>query len=187
MASRKAVFLDLNGTLVLPVKVDKPSEYREIYGSVEAVRLLNEAGFICPVITVQSGISKGRYREADFRQWFEEMQAVWAVFAAELGDVYVCPHSGLAGCDCHKPRPKLYLDAARDHEIDCSKSYVVGDTTSDIQAGKAIGAKTCFVETGWADRHVPEHGSEADFVGADILVVAQWIIQDDADRVRKDI
>lgn len=185
MTSRKAVFLDLNGTLVLPVKADTPSEYREIDGSVEAVRLLNEAGFICPVITVQSGITKGRYSEVDFRQWYAEMQAVWAVFGAELGDVYVCPHSGNAGCECHKPKPKLYLDAARDHEIDCAQSYVVGDTYSDIQAGQAIGAKTCFVETGWADRHVPEHGSEVDFVGADILAVAKWIITNEAKK--KDI
>ncbi|MBI1258793.1 MAG: HAD-IIIA family hydrolase, partial [Chloroflexi bacterium] len=178
--SRKAVFLDLNGTLVLPVKVETPKEYQAIVGSVEAIRLLNQAGFLCPVITVQSGISKGRYSETAFRTWFAEMQAVWSGFAAELGDVYLCPHSGNAGCECHKPKPKLYLDAARDYEIDCAQSYVVGDTYSDIQAGKAIGAKTCFVETGWADRHVPEHGSEADFVGADILAVAKWIIGNDA-------
>ena len=101
--------------------------------------------------------------------------------------MYLCPHSGNAGCECHKPKPKLYLDAAHDYEIDCACSYVVGDTYSDIQAGIAIGAKPCFVETGWADWHVPEHGSEADFVGADILAVAKWIIQDDAGRVRNDI
>jgi D-glycero-D-manno-heptose 1,7-bisphosphate phosphatase len=175
---RKAVFLDLNGTLVLPVKAELPTEYQPIVGSVEAVRLLNQAGFICPVITVQSGINKGRYSEAEFRAWFAEFQQAWATEGAHLSAVYLCPHSGNAGCACHKPKPKLYLDAAREHNIDCAQSYVVGDTYSDIQAGIAIGAKTCFVETGWADRHVPEHGSEANYIGADILEVARWIIRD---------
>lgn len=177
---QKAVFLDLNGTLVMPVKVETPSEYQPIIGSVEAVHLLNQAGFICVVITVQSGINKWRYTETEFRAWFAELQHTWAVQGATLSGVYVCPHSGNAGCNCHKPKPKLYLDAAHDHDIDCTRSYVVGDTYSDIQAGWAIGAKTCFVETGWANWHVPEHGSEANFVGADILAVARWIIADAA-------
>jgi histidinol-phosphate phosphatase family protein len=179
---RKAVFLDLNGTLVMPVKVETPTEYQPIAGSAEAVRLLNQAGFVCPVITVQSGISKGRYTEADFRRWFAGFAEAWAADAAHLHGTYLCIHSGNAGCDCHKPKPKLYFDAARDHDIDCASSYVVGDTYSDIQSGKAIGAKTCFVETGWANWHVPEHGSEADFVGADVLAVARWIVQDDLRR-----
>ncbi len=179
---RKAVFLDLNSTLVLPVKAELPSEYQPIAVSVEAVHLLNQAGFLCPVITVQSGINKGRYSEADFRAWFAEFQQAWAAEDAHLSGVYICPHSGNARCECHKLKPKLYLDAAREHEIDCALSYVVGDTYSDIQAGFAIGAKTCFVETGWANWHVPEHGSETNYVGADILAVARWIIQDDTRR-----
>lgn len=174
--TRQSVFLDLNGTLVLPVKVGTPSDYQPIPGSLEAVRLLHQAGFVCPVITVQSGISKGRYTEAEFRAWFAQLKHDWESEGAPLSGVYVCPHSVLAGCDCHKPKPKLYLDAARDHDIDCTHSYVVGDTWDDIQAGMAIGAQTCFVETGWADRHVPLHGSEAHYVGADILAVARWII-----------
>ncbi len=179
MASQKAVFLDLNGTLVMPVQVNTPAQYQPILGSLEAVYLLNQAGFICPVITVQSGISKGRYSEARFRAWFADLQRGWESHDAHLSGIYLCPHGGKAGCDCHKPKPKLYFDAAHDYEIDCAQSYVVGDTYNDIQAGIAISAKTCFVETGWADRHIPEHGSEANFVGVNLLAVAKWIIQDD--------
>lgn len=172
---RNAVFLDLNGTLVMPVKAETPAEYQPIAGSLEAVRLLHEAGYLCVVITVQSGISKGRYSDAEFRDWFAALQTAWAAEGAPMSGVYVCQHSGNAGCECHKPKPKLYLDAAREHDIDCARSYVVGDTWSDIQAGIAIGAKTCFVETGWANWHIPEHGREANYVGTDILAVAQWI------------
>ena len=178
----KAVFLDLNGTLVLPVQVSSPTEYQPIPGSMEAVRLLNQAGFLCPVITVQSRIKKGIYTESAFRAWFAELQTMWANQSANLADLYICPHSAKAGCTCHKPQPKLYLDAARDHDIDCENSYVVGDTVSDIEAGIAISAKTCFVQTGWASRYLPQHADRATHVGKDVLAVARWIVQDDARR-----
>lgn len=176
---RKAVFLDLNGTLVLPVQAASPTEFQPISGSLDAVRLLNTAGFICPVITVQSRIQKGIYTEAEFRSWFALFQQTWAAENAILSGLYLCPHSAKANCGCHKPKPKLYFDAARDHQIEVESAYVVGDTLGDIQAGKAIGAKTCFVQTGWAERYLAEHADEADFVGADILAVARWIVQDD--------
>ena len=174
----RAIFLDLNGTLVMPVKVSDPREYMPIAGSIEAVKLLNVAGFICPVITVQSRIEKGTFTQKAFEQWFRDLQTSFAAEGAHLAAAYICPHSFHTGCDCHKPKPKLYLDAAADLNIDPTRSYVVGDTYADIQAGLAIGAKTCFVRTGWADRYLPEHGHEADFIGDDILAVAQWIIED---------
>jgi histidinol phosphatase-like enzyme len=96
--------------------------------------------------------------------------------SALLAAVYVF-YSFHTGCECYKPKPKLYLDAAGDLNIDTTCSYVVGDTYADIEAGRAIGAKTCFVRTGWADRYLSEHGHEADFIGDDILAVASWIVQ----------
>lgn len=175
----KAVFLDLNGTLVLPVQVQSPAEYQPIAGSIEAVRILNEAGFLCPVITVQTRIEKGYFTETAFRVWFAEFQHQSTAQGATLNRLYLCPHSSKAGCACYKPQPKLYLDAANDYQIDCTNSYVVGDTLGDIQAGKAIGAKSCFVKTGWAERYLEEHADKADFVGENLLAVAHWIVQDD--------
>jgi HAD superfamily hydrolase (TIGR01662 family) len=163
MMSIPAVFLDLNGTLVMPVQVTSPLDYQVLSGSIEAVRLLNQAGFLCPVITVQSRIEKGIYSEQTFLDWI-------------LGP-YICPHSFKTNCDCHKPKPTLYRQAARDFDIDCNCSYVVGDTLDDIHAGLAIGAQSCFVLTGWASKYVPEFGHEADFIGADILTVAEWIVK----------
>lgn len=174
----RAVFLDLNGTLVLPVKVNNPREYRLIAGSIEAVKMLNAAGFICPVITVQSRIEKGIFTREAFEQWFRDLQTSFAEADAQLAATYICPHSFLTRCECHKPKAKLYLDAVADLKIDLTQSYVVGDTYADIQAGKAIGTKTCFVRTGWADRYLAEHGHEADFIGEDIRAVASWIVED---------
>lgn len=176
---RKAVFLDLNGTLVQPVQVESPAEYQPLPGCFEAVRLLNDAGFVCPIITVQTRIEKGYFTEAAFREWFAAFQHQSALQGAVLAGLYLCPHSSKAGCACYKPKPKLYFDAARDFEIECANAYVVGDTLGDIQAGKAIGAKTCFVQTGWANRFLPEHADVAAFIGENVLAVARWIIQDD--------
>jgi D-glycero-D-manno-heptose 1,7-bisphosphate phosphatase len=132
---KRAVFLDLNGTLVMPVQVNAPEELSLIPGSIEAVRLLNAAGFVCPVITVQSRIEKRIFTREAFDQWFQRLQADFAEADAILAPIYVCPHSFRTGCDCHKPKPKLYLDAARDLNLDVRRSYVVGDTYGDIQAG----------------------------------------------------
>lgn len=82
--SRAAVFLDLNGTLVMPVQVSSPSDCEPIAGSLEAVRLLTEAGFLCPVITVQSRIKKGVYSAVAFRDWFRGFQRSFARDGAEL-------------------------------------------------------------------------------------------------------
>jgi D-glycero-D-manno-heptose 1,7-bisphosphate phosphatase len=172
----RAVFLDLNGTLVMPVQVNHPAEYVPIAGSIEAVKLLNSAGYVCPVITVQTRIEKGYFTQAAFEDWVHNLQTDFAAAGACLAGVYLCTHSFRAGCECHKPKPKLYIDAAVELEVDISRSYVVGDTYHDILAGQTIGAKTCFVRTGWAERHLPEHGHEADFIGDDLLSVAQWIV-----------
>jgi D-glycero-D-manno-heptose 1,7-bisphosphate phosphatase len=89
----------------------------------------------------------------------------------------VCPHRFKTPCACKKPQPTLYLQAAQDWDIDPLHSYVFGDTLDDIRAGQAVGAKTAFVRTGWALRYLDEHGHEADFIGEDMLAVANWIVQ----------
>ncbi len=162
----------------MPVQVTSPEQYELISGSIEAVRLLNRSGFLCPIVTVQSRIEKGIYSKSTFLDWFKTFQSDLLAEDATVLGPYLCPHSYKTNCPCHKPQPMLYLQAANDRDIDCQHSYVVGDTIDDIRAGKAIGAKTCFVQTGWASKYIPEYGHEASFVGENILAVAQWIVED---------
>src|SRR2546430_4318415 len=70
---KQAAFLDLNGTLVMPVQVQHPTEHWIIPGAIEAVRLLNQHGFLCPVVTVQTRIAKGYFSVADFATWFQSV------------------------------------------------------------------------------------------------------------------
>ena len=173
-----AVFLDLNGTLVEPVQVTSPDQYELINGSAEAIALLNAAGFLCPVITVQGRIGRGMYSEADFLDWFEGFREDLEQSGAQLLGPYVCPHRARTDCACAKPGPFLYRKAEADFQIDCGLSYVVGDTIGDIRAAQVIGARGCFVETGWSAKDLAEYRHEAVFVGADVLAVAEWIVRD---------
>ncbi|MES2463248.1 MAG: HAD-IIIA family hydrolase [Armatimonadota bacterium] len=174
----RAVFLDLNGTLVLPVQADSLDEYKLIPGAVEAVRLLNQKGFVCPVVTVQSRIAKEVYSEEAFVQWFEGFQAALSSNGAKVVGPYVCPHRTSDACACAKPQATLYKQAADAHSIDLSRSWVVGDTEGDIRSALAIGALGgCYVRTGWGPQAGESREEEAMFVGDDLLAVAHWILE----------
>jgi D-glycero-D-manno-heptose 1,7-bisphosphate phosphatase len=176
-AMQRAVFLDLNGTLVLPVQAETPNDFTLIPGADQAVRLLTETGFLCPVVTVQSRIEKGIYSDADFRAWFATFQETMAQSGALLVGPYICPHRPQSACACAKPNPLLYQQTIAEHNIDPSLSYVVGDTSGDVRAAPAIGAVGCLVRTGWGPAPGDPLETEAAFVGVDLREVAQWIVR----------
>lgn len=184
MATR-AVFLDLNGTLVMPLKVTSPAEYRLLPAAVETICILNKAGFICPVVTVQSRIAKGFYSEDDFRKWFRGLQEKLALEGAEIIGPYLCPHRLRGNCACRKPSPTLYLQAARDLDIDCASSYVAGNSWRDLEAAAAIGASSCLVLTGEGTRTQSARAVKAEYVALDILQAAQWIVEQAAEPIAK--
>src|SRR4030095_15714825 len=146
----RAVFFDLNGTLVLPIKFGSLSELELIPGAGEAVARLCQAGFICPVVTVQSGIAKGVFSQHEFLNWFGHFMLKMGAYAARLEGPYVCPHRFAKPCPCKKPNTLLYEQAAADHKIDLEHSFVVGDSASDVCAAYRFKGKGCLVKTGWA-------------------------------------
>lgn len=162
----RAVFLDLNGTLVEPVQVESLAELKPLPGTFEAVRRLNEAGFLCPVVTVQSRIAKGYFSSAEFEAWFQVFSDKAARKNARLLGPYVCPHRFGELCFCEKPNSYLYEQAAREHMIDLASSYVVGDTASDVMAAAVFGGVGCLVQTGWG--HFESNVEGAKKVGAHI-------------------
>jgi histidinol phosphatase-like enzyme len=112
--NRKAVFLDLNGTLVLPMKQESLADLYPIPGAIAAVARLSDAGFVCPVITVQSRIAKGLFTAAEFLDWFQNFATTASHQGAELQGPYVSPHRFIEPCDCKKPGTRLYEQAIRD-------------------------------------------------------------------------
>jgi len=177
-AMRRGAFLDLNGTLVLPVQATHPRDYHPLPGVAAAVRLLTAHGFACPVITVQSRIGKGLYSAADFAAWFAAFQADLAGADASIHGPYVCPHPFREPCACKKLAPYLYEQAARDLGFALADSVAIGDTLADVRAGRAFDGRGCLVRAGWGERALREHGAagEADHVATDILAAARWAI-----------
>lgn len=153
---RAAAFLDRDGT----INLDKgyfylPEEFEFEQGSIEAIRLLNQAGYKVFVISNQAGIAMGHFSEAQVDELHKWLVQELAKYGAHVDAFYYCPHHAKLGighyknaCDCRKPLPGLLLKAAKEWEIDLEQSYMVGDHNSDVEAGRAAGVKSIFVRTG---------------------------------------
>jgi D-glycero-D-manno-heptose 1,7-bisphosphate phosphatase len=154
---RRAVFLDRDGT----INVEKDYLYRVedfefIAGAPEAIRRLKNAGFLVVVVTNQSGVARGYYSLEDVEVLHRHIQKELARLGTALDGFYVCPHHPTEGvgefrreCDCRKGKPGLLLKAAAEHNIDLSRSFMVGDKAADIEAGEQAGCVSLLVLTGY--------------------------------------
>jgi D-glycero-D-manno-heptose 1,7-bisphosphate phosphatase len=141
-SARPAVFLDRDGVINrrLPgAYVRTWEEFRFLRGARPALRLLREAGYLLVVITNQRGIGRGLMTEADLAAVHRRMQAELARAGAPVDAIFHCPHDLDAACGCRKPQPGLIEKARRCFAIDASRSWVVGDSLSDLGAGRAAG------------------------------------------------
>ncbi len=161
---RPAVFLDRDGTLNEEVEfLRTPGELVLIPGAAAAVRALNDLGIATCVISNQSGVARGFLSEADLVPIHNELQRRLGLEGARLDRIYYCPHHPEAGlppynivCDCRKPATGMLTRGERELGLDLSRSFVVGDRLVDIRAGKAVGAGTVLVLTGYGKTAVEE-------------------------------
>ena len=145
-----AVFLDRDGTLnVEHGYVHEIDNFQFIDGAIEALQELKKMGFALVLITNQSGIARGMFSEDQFMQLTEWMDWSLADRDVDLDGIYFCPHLPDAPveayrqeCDCRKPHPGMLLSAQKHLDIDMAASYMVGDKTEDVLAGKAAGVGT---------------------------------------------
>lgn len=154
---RVGVFLDRDGTLNEELDfIRTPNDLHIINGAATAVRKLNERGIIVCVISNQSGIARGYFSEADLVLIHQKLTQELAREGARVDQIYYCPHHPTEGkepynsdCDCRKPKPGMLLRGAKEHRVDLSRSFVVGDSVVDMQAGAAAGATSILVLTGY--------------------------------------
>jgi histidinol-phosphate phosphatase family protein len=175
---QRAVFLDLNGTLVLPIKPDSLNDLKLIEGVGQAIARLSRAGFLCPVVTIQSRIAKGLFSMEEFQRWFRDFAAGLRMCGAEIAGPYVCPHRFREPCACKKPSTLLYEQAGREHGIDLPRSFVIGDSADDVCAAYRFGGQGCLVRTGWAEDpgEAQRAAPYASFVGESFSEVVSWIL-----------
>jgi D-glycero-D-manno-heptose 1,7-bisphosphate phosphatase len=178
------VFLDRDGTLIEEVGyLDRLDRIRVFPYSVDAVRLLNRAGLVVIVATNQAGIARGFFDEAFVEATHRSLADTLAAGGARVDGFYFCPHHPEAGtgayrqaCDCRKPQPGLLRRAAADHQIDLTRSFVVGDRKHDIGAGTSVGAQGVLVRTGYGDR-VERSGHGAAAVADNLMGAVSWILR----------
>ncbi|QTD41892.1 HAD-IIIA family hydrolase [Sporosarcina sp. Te-1] len=171
---KKAVFLDrdgvINEVLTNRVKfVNRPRDFYFLPGVPAAIQKLNAHFDYIFVVTNQGGVGLGFMKESVLQAIHKHMIAELRKEGAIVHDVAYCPHKPKAGCECRKPHSKLIEDLAAQYDVDLSKSYMVGDTDTDVMAGKKAGTKGVFLG---------ESDPIADAVFPDLPSAVDWIIQD---------
>ncbi len=147
---QKAVFLDRDG--ILNNEESNYYIYREEdfflnKGIGEALKILQEHGYIFIVITNQGGISKGFYTTEDVLKVHKKLKFLLAKYGVSLHEIYYCPHhDDNENCLCRKPKALSIQKALSRFNIDPGKSWMIGDRDTDITAGKKAGLKTLKVK-----------------------------------------
>lgn len=196
MDSTAAVFLDRDGTINEEVGyLNSLDKLRMIPGTFEAIRLINQSGLKAVVISNQSGVARGYFDEALVEMVHARIQALLNEHGAWIDRFYWCPHHPTQGigayrraCLCRKPEAGLILRAVEEMDIDLARSYMVGDMPKDIEAARKAGVKGILVKTGYGEESLKSAKNDPaanffssmppDYVAADILDAAKWIMKD---------
>jgi D-glycero-D-manno-heptose 1,7-bisphosphate phosphatase len=154
---RRAVFMDRDGTISEEIGyVNHPSRYRVFPYSAEAVRLLNEAGWLVILVTNQAGVARGYFTEEVIAAVHDVLKQELSGRGAHLDAIYYCAHHPTVGeapyrfdCDCRKPKPGLIERAATEFDIDLAQSWMIGDRYSDIELAHNAGVHSAFILSGY--------------------------------------
>jgi|SRR5581483_5705714 len=173
--SRRAAFLDRDGTLN---RRPRPHEYvRSIEefvwlpGAVEGACRLAAAGFVLVMVSNQRGVSRGLVSRSVLQAIEDVIQLELADHGCEIASFRYCFHDKAEHCECRKPKPGLLLAAARDLDLELSASWMIGDSETDVQAGRAAGCHTGLVNPAPRDTSADVCGQTLDDVSR--LVLAQ--------------
>jgi heptosyltransferase II len=175
---RRALFLDRDGTLIAPVAyLGDPDGVRLVAGAARAIRAAREAGCRIVIVTNQSGLARGFYREEQMDRVHARIAELLAREGAAIDRVYHCPHHpDLTGpCGCRKPEPGLFLRAAQELGIDLARSAGVGDTIEDLRAASRAGCRPILVRTGY--------GAVVEATRASEMPRGSWVAEDLAQAV----
>lgn len=185
---RRAVFLDRDGTINHEVNhLSTPTQLVLLDGAGEAVRRLNRSGTLAVCVTNQPVLARGDVTEANMRAIHARLDHLLGERHAFLDRLYLCPHHpdlGFPGevtalkisCDCRKPATGLIDQAVRDMRITRRESWIVGDTTSDIRAGRDADLRTILVLTGHAGRDA-KYVDAPDYIMPDLAAAVDWVLE----------
>jgi D-glycero-D-manno-heptose 1,7-bisphosphate phosphatase len=176
--SNRAIFLDRDGTIMEDSNyVGDVKRVLVIPSAPAALKQLQDAGYKLFIITNQSGVGRGYFTREAVDQIHAHLDEHFGKSGVRFDRYYVCPHHPEDNCDCRKPKPKFLLDAAREYGLNLSRSFMIGDRASDIQAGINAGVPTILVLTGVGRETLAKQGVKPDHVAEDIGAAAAWILE----------
>jgi len=186
---QKCVFLDRDGTINPDSGlIHKADDFELFPFAAEAIKKLNSSGFLVIVVTNQSVVARGLCNAAMVDEIHNKMKTLLGTEGAYVDGLYYCPHhpdKGYEGenpaykipCECRKPGIGMIQRAVAEFNISCEMSWIIGDTTTDIQTGKNAGMKTALVRTG-AGGEDGKYDAAADVVSGDLWEAVGRVLND---------
>lgn len=175
----KLVILDRDGVINYDSAqfIKSPDEWIPIPGSLEAIAMLNQAGFRVAVATNQSGIGRGLFEMATLNAIHDKMHRALAQYGGRIDALFYCPHTADSNCSCRKPKPGMLQEISRRFGVDPAGVPSVGDSLRDLQASAAVGAQPILVLTGKGEKTLAAGDlPEGTWVCDDLAEAAQRII-----------
>lgn len=171
-AKSPAIFVDRDGTIMHDADYcSRPDQVRVFDGAAAALRSLKNTGYKIIVITNQSGIGRGFFSEQDYRA--VENEVLRQLGNGLIDATYFCPDAPGKFSECRKPAPGMVLQAAREHDVDLSRSFLIGDKEVDAECAHNAGVRAIRVRTGFDNA---TNGSCADWVVENLPAAAEIIL-----------
>jgi D-glycero-D-manno-heptose 1,7-bisphosphate phosphatase len=175
---RKAIFIDKDGTLItdVPYNAD-PGKITLEPKADEAMQLLMENDYALIVVSNQSGIARGYFRESDLKEVADKIEELLGL---KFDGFFYCPHAADGNCLCRKPSPGMLLEAAKLLNIDLSRSWMIGDILNDVEAGNRAGCRSLLIDNGNETVWEMNRVRKPVYTAADLLDAAHFIINNQA-------
>lgn len=186
---QRAIFLDRDGTMnVSKGFISKADDLELIPGTIDAIKAINKSGALAIVITNQPVIARGECSFGELHNIHNKLKTLLGEKGAFVDDIFYCPHhpdKGFEGevpelkfdCECRKPKTGMIEEAVKKYNIDLSKSYMVGDSTMDLETARNAGIKSVLVNTGFAGND-GKYDRSCDIEADNLLDAVEKIIKD---------
>ncbi len=179
---RPAIFFDRDGTLAEEIGyVNHISRFHVLPWAAEAVRRVNQAGWMAVVVTNQSGIGRRMFPESLVKEVHRLLDQKIKEGGGTLAGIYYCPHSPNDTCGCRKPKPGLMLRAAEELGIDLKRSFLISDRYIDVEMAHSVGSRAALVMTGYGlgewEHHRETWPRQPEVVAANSLEAVEEVLK----------
>ncbi len=173
MTRRRFVALDRDGTIIVECQyLSYPDQVELLPGAGAGLRAMRALELGLVIVTNQSAVGRGYFDMARLEAIHGRLRALLAEEGVTVDGIYICPHAPEDGCRCRKPLPTLLQQAARELGFDARDAFVIGDKPCDIEMGRAVGATTLLVRTGYGAEHEAAGVVSADYCVNDLVEAA---------------